>query len=41
VLVKRFRIYGIVINPRFIDIRIVKIDSGIHVLPRMVAVMLR
>ncbi len=29
---KRFRIYGIVINPRFIHTRIVEIDSGINVM---------
>jgi hypothetical protein len=30
--VKRFRIYRIVIHPRFIHTRIVEIDSGIEVL---------
>jgi len=30
--VKRFRIYGIVINLRFIQARTVEIDSGINVL---------
>jgi hypothetical protein len=30
--VKRFRIYGIVINPRVIHPRIVEIDSGVDVL---------
>ena len=29
---KRFRIYEIVINPRFVYTRIGKIDSGINVL---------
>ncbi len=40
---KRFRIYGIVVNPRIIHSRFVEIDSGIEVLLkkllRMVAVM--